>query len=523
MKNKIWKNLKRRYREVNEKRISSLFDDKLRFEKFSAVGAGVFLDYSKTNIDDITKRLLLDLVEGFDIPERRYQMFSGKRINRSEDRSVLHVALRNLNDDLFIGDTNIKKQIRDTFVRMVTFSKGIRSGKIVSGTGEKFTDIINIGIGGSDLGPRMTITALNPYIDGPKCHFVSNLDGAEIHDVISELNPGTTLVIISSKTFTTAETMTNAKTAINWLSDKLGSRKKYHLIAISSSLEQTAKFDIDVDNVFSFGDWVGGRYSVWGPIGLSLMIAIGDKNFSDFLSGAKEMDDHFNNAETDLNLPILLAMVGVWHRNICNYSSRAILPYENRLSFLPAYLQQLDMESNGKSINQDGKKVANRTSPIVWGEPGTNGQHAFYQFLHQGTSVVPCEFLIGANGHEKYLSKQHELLILNCLAQSEALMKGDTAKISNPNLEFPGNRPSVTILYELLTPKVLGSLIAMFEHRTFVEGVIWDVNSFDQWGVELGKRLTNEFLPLIKSKGNFSDLNASTAGLLKKVFGSGIE
>jgi glucose-6-phosphate isomerase len=378
----------------------------------------------------------------------------------------------------------------------------------------------------------MVNAALTPYADGPNVHFVSNIDGADIADTLNGLNPATTLVIVASKTFTTIETMTNAKTAKAWLMKDVAEEDiGKHLAALSTAQDKTAAFGIPSEHVFGFEDWVGGRYSVWGPIGLSLMIAIGPDNFMDFLSGAEEMDRHFVETPLENNLPVMLALVGIWHASICGYDSRAVLPYDQRLLRLPAYLQQLDMESNGKGVSMDGQPLARDSGPIVWGEPGTNGQHAFYQLIHQGTRVIPCEFLVARRGHESHLAHQHRLLLANCLAQSEALMLGrnmDTARalmaekgLTGDELErqaahrvFTGNRPSVTMMYDVMNPRTLGKIIALYEHRVFVEGVIWGINSFDQWGVELGKILATQMLPLIEGDGLSEGKDGSTRGLL---------
>lgn len=379
----------------------------------------------------------------------------------------------------------------------------------------------------------MATLALAPYCDGPRCHFVSNVDGADITASLAGLNPETTLIIIASKSFTTTETMTNAATALSWLRTALGEGANQHLVAVSTALDKTAEMGIPQERVFGFADWVGGRYSLWGPVGLPILIAVGRDNFRAMLGGAAAMDQHFKTADLRHNLPVLLALVGIWHSNICGYATRAILPYEQRLARLPAYLQQLDMESNGKGVTLEGHRVSRASGPIVWGEPGTNGQHAFYQLLHQGTQVVPAEFLIGAEGHEPELSHQHDLLKANCLAQSEALMRGRSAEqarelavsrgIADADLDrmtahltFPGNRPSVTLAYASLTPFVLGQIIALYEHRVFTEGTIWGINSFDQWGVELGKELAVDLLPLIQG-GTDSSKDGSTLGLVAKL------
>ena len=517
MKQQVWDSLTENYSKHNERQISSLFEEKTRFKNFSAEGAGLFIDFSKTNIDHAAKDLLIQLIKKSNVLNKRAQMFSGEIINESENRAVLHFALRGNYKNLGKRSQGSIRSIAKARSQMEKFASNVRSGKVSTIENEKFTDIINIGIGGSDLGPKMATSALVPYHDGPKCHFVSNIDSADVSDTLKCLNPKRTLVIIASKTFTTIETITNAHAVISWLKKGLSGDIGKHLVGVSSAFSEARKMGIGTDRIFSFPDSIGGRYSIWGPIGLSVMIAIGVDNFQDFLSGGDEMDKHFFSAEPNQNLPILLGMVGIWHRNFCKYSTRAILPYEHRLSYLPAYLQQLDMESNGKSISLDGNFVIGDTAPIVWGASGTNGQHAFFQMLHQGTSIVPCEFLVGVEGHEAGLKHQHDLLIANCLAQSESLMAGD--KNENLAKSFSGNRPSMTILYPKLTPKVFGALIALYEHRTFVEGAVWNVNSFDQWGVELGKKIAKELLPKLQPGANFNTLNGSTAGLLRKILG----
>ena len=405
---------------------------------------------------------------------------------------------------------------------MRSFADQVRGGDI--------KDVVNIGIGGSDLGPAMATRALTPYHDGPRCHFVSNVDGAHIADTLRGLDAKTTLVIVASKTFTTIETMTNARTARAWMQDH-GGDPATQFAALSTAEDKTAEFGIDSAQVFGFEDWVGGRYSVWGPIGLSLMIAIGPKAFYSFLRGAQEMDRHFRAADPAENMPILLALVGIWHNQICGHATRAVLPYDQRLEMLPDYLQQLEMESNGKGVQMDGSDSPRHTGPVVWGAAGTNGQHAFYQLIHQGTRVIPCEFLVAAKGHEPELQHHHDLLIANCLAQSEALMRGRSldearaimrdAGLSGDELErqarhrvFPGNRPSTTLAYETLDPFTLGQIIALYEHRVFVEGVILGINSFDQWGVELGKELAKSLQPLVEGEVSAEGKDGSTAGLI---------
>lgn len=504
-----------------------------RFTSLSARCDDLLLDYSKSKLDGKTLDLLLDLAKAADVEGRRAAMFAGEKINATENRAVLHTALRNKSDKpVLVDGRDVMPDVRSVLDAMADFSEAIRSGDLTSSSGDAFTDVVNIGIGGSDLGPVMTTLALSPYHDGPELHYVSNVDGAHIADTLEKLDPATTLVIVASKTFTTIETMTNAQTARKWIAGALGEEAVGdHFAAVSTALDKVAAFGIDEARVFGFWDWVGGRYSVWSAIGLPLMIAIGPDAFNDFLEGAHALDTHFAEAPLEKNLPVLMALIGVWNRDCLGYSARAVLPYDQRLARLPAYLQQLDMESNGKRVRLDGSPVTEETGPLVWGEPGTNGQHAFYQLLHQGTTVIPCEFLIAANGHEDDLKHHHELLIANCLAQSEALMLGRTLdeateqltssgmspeEVSRlaPHKVFPGDRPSLTLAYDKLTPFALGRLIALYEHRVFVEGVIWGINSFDQWGVELGKELATALLPMVKGDTAADSKDASTQGLL---------
>ncbi|MGX5842385.1 glucose-6-phosphate isomerase [Mesorhizobium sp. ArgA1] len=510
--------------------------DPKRFETFSASDGDLLLDWSKCAVDQRTMELLEKLAGAADLEGRRAAMFSGKKINITEDRAVLHTALRNLSGKgVTVDGQDVKADVLAVLDAMGAFADAIRSGKAAGATGKKITDIVNIGIGGSDLGPAMATLALAPYHDGPRAHYVSNIDGAHIHDTLKGLSAETTLFIIASKTFTTVETMTNAETARKWVQKALGKDAVgKHFAAVSTALDLVAKFGIEADRVFGFWDWVGGRYSLWGAIGLPVMIAIGPRNFRAFLDGAHEMDEHFRTAPLQKNLPALLGLVGWWHRVVCGYPARAIIPYDQRLSRLPAYLQQLDMESNGKGVTLDGTPVTTPTGPLVWGEPGTNGQHAFFQLLHQGTDFIPVEFLAAAVGHEPDLKHQHDLLLANCLAQSEALMKGrtleearaqmlakgmkpaDVDKIA-PHRVFSGNRPSVTILYRKLDPRTFGRLIALYEHRVFVEGTLFNINSFDQWGVELGKELATGLLPVVEGKESAAKRDASTAGLVARI------
>lgn len=507
--------------------------DPQRFSRFSASLDDLLMDYSKCAVNDEVLDQLEQLLVAAGVAEKRDQMFSGAPINFTEGRAVLHTALRNRsNRPVLVDGRDVMPDVNGVLEAMGAFADGIRSGETKGATGKAFTDVVNIGIGGSDLGPVMATLALAPFHDGPRLHFVSNIDGAHIADTLKTLNAETTLFIVASKTFTTIETMTNAQTARAFVADALGEAAVgHHFCAVSTALDKVAAFGIDPSRVFGFWDWVGGRYSIWSAIGLPLMIAIGPDNFGDFLAGGHAMDEHFRNAPFRQNLPMLLGALGVYHRNVLNYATRAILPYDQRLSRFPAYLQQLDMESNGKSVTIDGKPVQGASGPVVWGEPGTNGQHAFYQLIHQGTSVIPAEFLIAANGFEPDLRHQHELLIANCLAQSEALMKGRTlaeaksqltvkgvadeeADFLAPHRVFSGNRPSITFVYEQLTPYTLGRLIALYEHRVFVEGVVFRINSFDQWGVELGKELATGLLPVVQGKVAATGHDSSTAGLV---------
>lgn len=501
-------------RPSGERRITDLFDaDPKRAQDFTVRADGLIFDYSKTNLDHTSREALLALAT--DVAAKRDAMFAGKRINETEDRSVLHTALRNYSAPLVVDGTDVSIEVAATLGRMSAFADVVRDGSF-KGQGGKITDVVNIGIGGSDLGPKMATIALSPYHDGPRTHFVSNVDGADIADTLAGLNPETTLVIVASKTFTTIETMTNAQTALDWMKGAVKDPAA-QFAALSSATDKTEAWGIDGTRVFGFEDWVGGRYSVWGPIGLSLMIAIGPDNFREFLRGGAAMDAHFRQAPLLQNMPVMLALVGIWNYQIMGYPTRAVLPYDNRLSRLPAYLQQLEMESNGKRVAMDGSDLPRPSGPVVWGEPGTNGQHAFYQLIHQGMQIVPCEFIAAARGHEPKLDHHHKLLLANCLAQSEALMRGrslDAARammakkgLSGEELErqarhrvFPGNRPSSTLLIDQLTPFALGQIVALYEHRVFVEGVVFGINSFDQWGVELGKELALTVAPLLDGK-----------------------
>lgn len=507
--------------------------DGQRFEEFSAKAGDLLLDYSKNRIDEGVMRALFAVARGAGVEARRDRMWAGEHINITEDRAVQHMALRYQGSDAVkIDGQDVMPQVREVLAAMKGFSDAVRSGAIRGATGETFTDIVNIGIGGSDLGPVMVTAALEPYTRADlRAHYVSNVDGAHIHDTLKRLDPKRTLFIVASKTFTTDETMTNAATARAFIAEALGDAAVTdHFAALSTNLPACAAFGIKEDRIFGFWDWVGGRYSVWSAIGLPVAIVVGFDNFAAFLKGAYEMDQHFLTAPLEENLPVIMGLIGVWYRNLWGFTTHAVLPYDQRLSRFAAYLQQQDMESNGKSVTLEGKPVDYRTGPIIWGEPGTNGQHAFYQLIHQGTDVIPADFLIAAQPQEN-LPPHHDKLVANVFAQSEALMLGKTEaevvaelraqglsdekiKALTPHKLFPGNRPSNTLLYPKLTPERLGSLIALYEHKVFVQGTIWNVNSYDQWGVELGKQLAKALLPKVEGKVSADAHDSSTRGLV---------
>lgn len=535
----IWAELAAHHSSIKERPILSLFDDSDRASSFSAslrysdgTDARLLFDFSKTTLDETALDLLLKLADAAGLPDRRAAMFRGAPINETEGRAVLHTMLRGPAPD---APAMERAEAQATRTRMAAFADAVRAGRF-AGQGGSFTDVVNIGIGGSDLGPAMATLALAPCHDGPRVHYISNVDGAHAADTLRGLNPATTLVIIASKTFTTIETMTNAATVRDWMAATVADPAR-QMVAVSSAGAKAAEWGIPADRVFGFGDSIGGRYSVWGPVGLALMLGIGPVRFGEFLDGAAQMDRHFCDAPLAENLPVLLALTGIWHNQVCGFSTRAVLPYDQRLSRLPAYLQQLEMESNGKRVAMDGTDLSRHSGPVVWGEPGTNGQHAFYQLIHQGTRVIPCEFLIASQGHEPGLAHHHRLLVANCLAQSEALMCGrslETARammaargLTGEELErqarhrvFPGNRPSVTLAYRQLTPRALGLILALYEHRVFVEGVILGINSFDQWGVELGKELAVALEPLLADGADDRAKDGSTRQLLAQLRGA---
>jgi glucose-6-phosphate isomerase len=519
-----------------------LFDaDAERASKFSLEAAGLFLDYSKNPISDGTLAMLLSLAEHSSVTEQIKAMFEGRRINISENRAVLHIALRNRSQrPVIVNGSDVMPDVTAVLERMRTFSDAVRSGQLRGATGKRFTDVVNIGIGGSDLGPLAVCAALKPYTEGgPKVHFVSNVDGAHLAATLKNLDAQTTLFIVSSKTFTTQETMTNGRSARQWLLTQLAGSStdevlvSKHFAAASTNLEETAAFGIDPERVFGFWEWVGGRYSLWSAIGLPIALAVGFDRFEQLLSGAHAMDEHFRSAPLAQNMPVLLALVGVWHTNFLGARTQAILPYAQDLAWLPMFLQQLEMESGGKRTDRSGSLVEYSTVPIIWGAAGTNGQHAFFQHLHQGTQVTPCDFIAAARS-EWELPGHHEMLLANCLAQSEGLLQGRstdavmaelaadgiTGKAAErlaTNRSFPGNRPSNTILLERLDARALGALLALYEHKVFIQGVIWNINSFDQPGVELGKGLANEVLADIRSGHASSGHDQSTTALIERI------
>jgi glucose-6-phosphate isomerase len=511
--------------------------DPERFKRFSVTVDGLTLDYSKNRIVPATMDLLFQLARASDIEGWRAKMFSGVAINETENRAVLHVALRDQSGTAYnVDGVDVSAAVADVLIRMGAFADSVRDGVTRGATGERITDVVNIGIGGSDLGPAMVTLALAPYHVGPRLHFVSNVDGAHLHDTLKTLNPATTLFLIASKTFTTMETMTNAASARDWTVAALGEDAvAAHFAALSTAISKVEAFGIATNRIFGFWDWVGGRYSVWSAIGLPVAMAVGSKRFEEFLAGGHAMDQHFLHAPLDQNLPVILGLIGVWYRNILGFPTEAVIAYDQHLSRFAAHLQQLDMESNGKGVAKDGSSVTRSTGPVVWGEPGTNGQHAFFQLIHQGTEVIPVDFLLAAEAHAP-MGDHHDKLIANCLAQGQALMRGKTAEEVHDELElqgleaaaiaklaphkvFPGNRPSNTLLYKLLTPFTLGRLLALYEHKVFVQGLIWDINSFDQWGVELGKQLASALIPVVKGEAAPTGLDASTAGLVETVKG----
>ena len=525
-----WKALAGHRRKMEGADLRQLFaDDPQRAGRFSLQAADLWIDYSKHLIDADTLRLLLDLAHDRGVEARREAMFGGEHINTTEERAVLHTALRDRSGQpVRTGGEDVMPEIRRVLEHMAGFADSVRSGKWLGASGKPIRNIINIGIGGSDLGPAMACEALKSYSDRKlTVRFLSNVDGSHFYELTRDLDPAETLFIVASKTFTTDETMTNAATARDWIARAFGDLAVgHHVVAVSTNRQAVTAFGIDAANMFEFWDWVGGRYSLCSAIGLPLMVAVGPENFGRMLDGFHAMDHHFRTAPPEANAPLLLALLGIWYGNFWDARSQAILPYDQYLSRLPAYLQQADMESNGKSVRRDGTDVSYQTGPVIWGEPGTNGQHAFYQLLHQGTQLIPADF-IGFARPQHDIGEHHRKLLANMLAQSSALAFGKTAdEVAAegmaaslvPHRTFPGNRPSTTILGPQLTPETLGQLIALYEHKIFVQGVIWDINSFDQWGVELGKALAKGVYGAISRHAADLATDASTAALLRKYF-----
>jgi glucose-6-phosphate isomerase len=530
-----WKNLKEHYAVMKSRNMRDMFDaDPDRSSEFSLRFRDILVDYSKNIIDRETIKLLLQLADELQVKDSIDRMFSGDEINETEKRAVLHIALRNrLNKTIFVNGKDVMPGVNAVLDKMEGFSHKIISGEWKGHTGREITDIVNIGIGGSDLGPVMVTEALAPYRN-PRIrpHFVSNVDGTHIAETLKELSPETTLFVIASKTFTTQETMTNAGTARKWFLDaaKDESLIKKHFVAVSTNRTEVEKFGIDPGNMFVFWDWVGGRYSLWSAIGLSIACSIGFKHFTELLDGAHAMDRHFRETPFEENIPVILALISVWYNNFFGAQTEAIFPYDQYMHRFPAYLQQAYMESNGKSVDRSGKETGFQTGQIIWGEPGTNGQHSFYQLIHQGTKLIPCDFIAPAVSHNP-VGEHHDILLSNFFAQTEALMKGKTedevvgelrssgrrdeeVKRLSPFKVFRGNKPTNSILVKRLSPGTLGGLIAMYEHKIFVQGVIWNIFSFDQWGVELGKQLAKKILPELKDDSEVSSHDSSTNGLI---------
>ncbi len=531
-----WQALARHADAVRGVQLRDLFAvDPGRFERFSIEVEDLLVDYSKNRITDETLKLLFDLARQQEVFGWRDKMMSGERINRTENRAVLHVALRNRsNRPIRVDGQDVMPEVNAVLAQMRRFTESVRSGAWKGHTGKRITDVVNIGIGGSDLGPAMASLALKPYWQpGMRAHFVSNVDGTHLADTVADLSADQTLFIVASKTFTTQETIMNANSARAWLVEKLGSQAAVpkHFVAVSTATAEVKKFGIDPANMFGFWDWVGGRYSLWSAIGLPIALVIGMDRFEEMLAGGHVVDEHFRTAPLEKNLPVVMGMLGVWYLNFLGAATQAILPYDQSMSRFAAYFQQGDMESNGKRVDRDGKFIDDYTTgPIVWGEPGTNGQHAFYQLLHQGTRLVPCDFLAPIETHHA-LGNHHEVLLANFFAQTEALMRGKTEEQARAELEgqglnadrvrelvphktFPGNRPTTSMMFKKLTPRTLGMLIAAYEHKIFVQGTIWRIFSFDQWGVELGKQLAKAIEPELAREGQVTSHDASTNALI---------
>ncbi len=537
-----WQALVRHQKDIADVHMRDMFaGDPDRFSKFTLSLDGLLLDYSKNRITSETMGLLMALARDARVEEWRDHMFRGDRVNVTENRAVLHVALRNRsNRPIMVDGRDVMPDVNRVLLHMRDFTDDVREGRWTGWTGKRISDVVNIGIGGSDLGPVMVTEALRPYWHrGLTPHFVSNVDGTHIAETLRRVNPETTLFIVASKTFTTQETLANAHTARRWFLEAARSEAAIarHFVALSTNAAEVTAFGIDRRAMFEFWDWVGGRYSLWSAIGLSIALMIGMDRFEELLGGAHEMDEHFRTAPLEENIPVVLAMLGVWYANFFDAPTHAILPYDQYLHRLPAYLQQGDMESNGKRVTRDGKAIHYATGPVIWGEPGTNGQHAFFQLIHQGTHLIPADFIAPVETQNP-VGDHHRLLLANFLAQTEALMRGKNAEEARADLEraglkgddlerllphkvFPGNRPTNSIVFGKLTPRTLGMLVAMYEHRIFVQGVIWDVNSYDQWGVELGKQLAAAIIPELSGEAPVSAHDGSTTGLIGHIRGAG--
>jgi glucose-6-phosphate isomerase len=531
-----YKYLADHYISINEKNLKQLFtEDSARFEKFSLLFEDILVDYSKNRIDDTTIALLIQLARECKLDEAIKAMFSGEKINETEGRQVLHIALREpANGVINVDGKNVVTDVHAVLAKMEKFSNEIISGNWKGYTGKAITDVVNIGIGGSDLGPVMVTEALKAYKNHLNLHFVSNIDGTHIAETLKLVDPETTLFLVASKTFTTQETMTNANTARSWFLDK-GAKEEdiaKHFAALSTNAKDVAAFGIDTENMFEFWDWVGGRYSLWSAIGLPIALSIGFDNFKQLLAGAHAADQHFETSEFEINIPVILGLIGVWYINFFGAETQAILPYDQYMHRFAAYFQQGDMESNGKHVDRNGQEVSYETGPIIWGEPGTNGQHAFYQLIHQGTRLIPCDFIAPAQSLNP-IGGHHPILLSNFFAQTEALMNGKTKEQVVAELEkdgksteeieklapfkvFEGNRPTNSIILKKITPFSLGNLIAFYEHKIFVQGVIWNIFSFDQWGVELGKQLAKSILPELEGEEEVSSHDGSTNGLINQ-------
>jgi len=535
LQSQAWKALQAHYQSMSEVHMRDLFaEDSERFERFSQSFNYMLVDYSKNIINQDTMPLLMQLARERDVPAWIERMFSGEKINNTEHRAVLHTALRNRsNRPVMVDGKDVMPDVNRVLGQMRSFTESVRSGEWKGNTGKAITDIVNIGIGGSDLGPVMVTEALTPFgRDKLHMHFVSNVDGTHMVETLRHLHRETTLFVIVSKTFTTQETITNARTARDWFLTRGGTKTAVakHFVAVSTNAKAVSAFGIDTENMFEFWDWVGGRYSLWSSVGLSIALYLGMDNFEELLAGAHDMDEHFRTAPLEENIPVILAMLGVWYNNFFGADSHALLPYDQYMHRFPAYFQQGDMESNGKRVTRDGKPVDYSTGPIIWGEPGTNGQHAFYQLIHQGTKLVPCDFLAPIETKNP-VGRHHPMLLSNFFAQTEALMRGKSEdevraeleaeglsgdELANllPHKVFPGNKPTNSILFQKLTPRMLGMLIAMYEHKIFVQSIIWGVNAYDQWGVELGKQLARKILPELDDYEDTTSHDASTNGLI---------